>query len=122
MKKQEIKRNSPCGKPAREKTFELHTVSEIILEVVRNMIWRFIMAVSAGSISRMSRHNLRPLFFFKYIFSKLYTPNQDFSNRAAIEGYEAWLEWVMFGILSKTLHRHVFIYLYISETYAIAYR
>ena len=30
------KRNSPCGKPAREKAFELHTVSEIILHVVLN--------------------------------------------------------------------------------------
>jgi len=38
------KRNSPCGKPEREKAFELHTVSEIILEVVWNMIWRLIMA------------------------------------------------------------------------------
>jgi len=33
------KRNSPCGKPARKKAFELHTVSEIILKVVMNTIW-----------------------------------------------------------------------------------
>ena len=37
-------RNLPCGKPAREKAFELHTVSEIILDVVLNMIWHFITA------------------------------------------------------------------------------
>jgi len=38
------KRNWPCSKPAREKAFELHTVSEIILEVVWNTIWRLITA------------------------------------------------------------------------------
>ena len=42
VKKQDIKKNSPCGKPAREKVFELHTVSEIILDVVWNILWRFI--------------------------------------------------------------------------------
>ena len=36
---------SPCGKAAREKAFELHTVSEIILDVVLN-----IMAFNHGSI------------------------------------------------------------------------
>ena len=35
---------SPCSKPAREKAFELHTVSEIILVVVWNIIWRLITA------------------------------------------------------------------------------
>ena len=34
MKKQKIKSNSPCGKPEREKEFELHAVSEIMLDVV----------------------------------------------------------------------------------------
>jgi len=37
-------RNSPCSKPARKKAFELHTVSEIILDVVLIMIWGFITA------------------------------------------------------------------------------
>jgi len=44
VKTQDIKKYSPCGKPAREKAFELHTVSEIILDVVLNIIWRLIMA------------------------------------------------------------------------------
>ena len=43
VKKQELKRHLQ-GKPAREKAFELHTVSEIILDVVLNMIWRLITA------------------------------------------------------------------------------
>jgi len=38
------KRYYPCGKPVREKAFELHTVSEIILHVVWNIIWRLITA------------------------------------------------------------------------------
>ena len=57
---------SPCGKP-----FELHTVSEIMLDVVWNIIWRLITAA-----------------FFLFFF-KLWTQNQHFSNRAEIEGYKA---------------------------------
>jgi len=38
------KRYCPCSKPAREKEFELHSVSEIMLDVVWNIIWRLIMA------------------------------------------------------------------------------
>ena len=76
------KRNSPCSKPAREKEFELHTVSEIILDVVWNMIWRLITAA-------------------------FQTQNQRFSNRAEIEGYEAWLEWVIEQNTSETCFLYI---------------
>jgi len=57
VKKQDIKRCLPCGKPVREKAFELHTVSEIILDVVLNMIWHLIEAAfSIASAGRILLH------------------------------------------------------------------
>jgi len=43
-KKAGYKRYFPCGKLAREKAFGLHTVSEIMLDVVWNIIWSLITA------------------------------------------------------------------------------
>ena len=78
-------RNSPCGKPAKEKAFELHTVSEIILEVVWNL-----MSFNHGSFSSEQALAPLPLFFFK-----LRTQNQRFSNRAETEGYEGGLKCII---------------------------
>jgi len=61
VKKQEIKRNSPCGKLEREKEFELHTVSERILDVVWNMMWSFITAHLALSPENSEQAQADPL-------------------------------------------------------------
>ena len=44
MRKGGYKKVHSCGKPVREKAFELLTVSEIMLDVVWNIIWRLITA------------------------------------------------------------------------------
>ena len=54
VKKPDVKRYSPCGKPARVKAVELHTVSEIMLDVVCNIKWCLNAAafscISAGKV------------------------------------------------------------------------
>ena len=44
----------PCGKPGREKAFELHTVSEIMLDVVWNIIGRLITAAFSWESASLS--------------------------------------------------------------------
>ena len=60
-KEAQLTHNSPWGKPEREKEFELHTVSERILDVVWNMMWSFITAHLALSPENSEQAQAAPL-------------------------------------------------------------